>query len=100
MTGNVKGFVSLVRQMNPDIIVTHCFLHREVLVAKTVGPELKSVLDTVVKIVNYIKMRPLRCRKFVKLCDSMEADHVTLIHCSIQTYDGCLGEKCYLDSTR
>jgi len=34
MTGNIKGFVSLVRQMNSEIMITHCFLHREALVAK------------------------------------------------------------------
>ncbi|XP_051778559.1 zinc finger BED domain-containing protein 5-like [Erpetoichthys calabaricus] len=79
MTGNVKGFVSLAQQQNPNIIVTHCFLHREALVAKTIGRELKSVLDMVVKIVNYMKMRPLKCRQFAKVCESVEADHVTLI---------------------
>lgn len=32
-----------------------------------------------VKIVNYIKMRPLKCRQFAKLCADMKADHSTLI---------------------
>lgn len=79
MTGNVKGFVALVRQTNPDIVATHCFIHREALVAKTVREDLKLVLDMMVKIVNYMKMRPLKCHLFAKLCQSMEADHITLI---------------------
>ena len=33
----------------------------------------------VVKIVNYIKMRPLKCRLFTKLCVSMETKDYTLI---------------------
>ena len=32
-----------------------------------------------VRIVNYIKMRPLKCRQFARLCECMEADHSTLI---------------------
>ena len=41
--------------------------------------KLKSVLDMVVKIVNYIKMRPLKRRLFTKLCAGMEAEHSSLI---------------------
>ena len=41
--------------------------------------ELKSVLDMVVKIVNYIKMRPLQRQLFTKLCAGMEAEHSSLI---------------------
>eukprot|EP00106_Octopus_bimaculoides_P008734 XP_014776176.1 PREDICTED: zinc finger BED domain-containing protein 5-like [Octopus bimaculoides] len=77
MTGCLKGFVPIAQKQNPNIIHTHCFIHREVPVAKTLEPELKSAL--VVKIVNYIKMRPLKCRQFAKLCVGMEANHSTLI---------------------
>ena len=79
MTGCLKGFVSIAQKQNPNIIHTHCFIHREALVAKTLGTELKSVLDMVVKIVNYIKMRPLKRRLFTKICAGMEAEHSTLI---------------------
>ena len=51
------------------------FYYREALVAKTLGPELKSALGIVGKIVNYIKMRPLKRPLFAKLCESMEADY-------------------------
>ncbi|XP_014775934.1 protein FAM200A [Octopus bimaculoides] len=80
MAGCLKSFVPIAQKQNPNIIHTHCFIHREALVAKTLGPELKSALDMVVKIVNYIKMRPLKCRQFAKFCVGMEADHSTLIH--------------------
>ena len=33
----------------------------------------------VVRIVDYIKMRPHKCRKFAKLGEGMETDHYTLI---------------------
>ncbi|XP_076352668.1 zinc finger BED domain-containing protein 5-like [Tachypleus tridentatus] len=79
MIASVKGFVTLVKQSQPNIFITHCFLHREALVAKAIGPELKEVLDMVVKMVNYLKSRPVKCRQFTKLCESMDAEHVTLL---------------------
>ena len=79
MTGCLKGFVLIAQKQNSNIIHTHCFIHREALIAKTLGTELNSVLNMVVKIVNYIKMRPLKRRLFTKFCVSMEAQHHTLI---------------------
>ena len=79
MIGCLKGFVPIAQKQNANIVHTHCFIHREALVAKTLGTELKSELDMVVKIVNYIKMRPLKRRLFTKLCADMEAEHSTLI---------------------
>ncbi|XP_003381619.1 zinc finger protein [Trichinella spiralis] len=35
MVGSTRGFVSLVKQENPDIVSTHYFLHREVLISKS-----------------------------------------------------------------
>jgi hypothetical protein len=79
MTGSVKGFVSLVKQKNPNLMTTHCFIHREALVAKTLKEELKLVLDQVVKMVNFIKSRPLKSRLFKQLCIAMESKHLCLI---------------------
>ena len=64
MVGSVKGFVSLAKKENPHLITTHCFLHRENLIAKTLGQELKLVLESVVKMVNFIKSRPKQTRLF------------------------------------
>jgi hypothetical protein len=40
VVGFLRGFASLVKQENPDI-TTHCFIHREVLVSKTLGDEMQ-----------------------------------------------------------
>ena len=60
MTGCLKGFVFIAQKQNSTIIHTHCFIHREALVAKTFTTALNSVLDMVAKLFNYIKMRPLQ----------------------------------------
>ena len=75
----MKGFVTLAKNVNDDIITTHCFLHREALVAKTLPPELKNVLDQVVKMINFIKSRPRLSRLLSKLCRDMDSDYLILL---------------------
>ncbi|UYV72327.1 hypothetical protein LAZ67_9002655 [Cordylochernes scorpioides] len=79
MTGHLKGFVALVRELSGDILVTHCFLHREALVTRYLPSELKIVLEQCVKMINYIKSRPLKSRLFTKLCQAMEAKYESLL---------------------
>jgi len=71
MVGHTKGFLSRVKERNPDLIVTHCFLHRETLFAKTLPAELVPALDDVVRIVNFVKTRPLKIHIFASLCEAM-----------------------------
>ncbi|KII73381.1 hypothetical protein RF11_09097 [Thelohanellus kitauei] len=75
---------------NPNIF-SHRFLLGKELVTKTISPELKTVLDFVVNIINYMKMRPLKRRQFAKQYESMIANHVMFN--SIQIYDGCHEEN-------
>ncbi|XP_022160762.1 zinc finger BED domain-containing protein 5-like [Myzus persicae] len=79
MTGSIKGFISLVKKKNSNIIFTHCFLHREALVAKSLVSDLQNILDQVVKVINFIKSRPLKSRLFEKICEEMDADYSRLI---------------------
>ncbi|GFT10364.1 SCAN domain-containing protein 3 [Trichonephila clavipes] len=78
-TGHLKGFVAHVKELNEDILVTHCFLHREAFVTKFLPSDLKIVLEQCVKMVNYIKSRPLKSRLFSKLCQDMEAKYESLL---------------------
>ena len=64
MMEKIKGFVSKVEQTNPDVQITRCFLHREALIAKTLPNELEEVLDSAVKLLNFVKTSPLKSRLF------------------------------------
>jgi hypothetical protein len=79
MTGRLKGFVSRVKQDFSNVGSTHCFIHREALVAKTIPAELKSVLDSVVKMVNYVKSRALMTRLLKQMCQEAGSRHDTLV---------------------
>jgi hypothetical protein len=79
MTGSIKGFISLVKKKNSKIIFTHCFLHRGALVAKSLVSDLQNIIDQVVKVINFIKSRPLKSRLFEQICDEMDADYSRLI---------------------
>ncbi len=78
MVGSVQGFVSCVKK-KPEVITTHCFLHQEDLVSKTIGDNLKQVLDTTVNMVTFIKQCPLKSHMFARLCENMQKDQVTLL---------------------
>ena len=80
MVGSLKGFTALVKErQNPNIITTHCFPHREALVTKTLGDELKEVLNQVTEMVSFIKRRPLKCRLFEQICIGMDSQHKRLL---------------------
>ena len=79
MIGSIKGFVSLVKKVNSEIITTHGFLYRGVLIGKTLNSDLTQVLKEVIEMVNYIKARPLKSRLFTKLCKEMKANYENLL---------------------
>ena len=74
-----KGFLARVLQVVPRINFTHCIIHRENLASNTLDPDLKSVLDAEIKIVNFIKSIPLQTRLFITLCDEMGSHHKSLL---------------------
>lgn len=69
----------MVHGQCPNASWTHCSLHREALVCKTMAEDLKNVLNTAVKIVNFIKSKPLQSRLFKKLCKEMGSLHKSLL---------------------
>jgi hypothetical protein len=73
VSGSLKGFITVVKQKNPGIVFTRCFLHTEALISKSVVHKVQKLLNETIKMVNYIKSRSLEWRLFSALCSAMEA---------------------------
>lgn len=79
MCGKNSSVITRMLEVSPNASWTHCNIHREVLVSKNLADNLKIVLNTSVKIVNFIKTRPLQSRLFEKLCEEMGSYHKSLL---------------------
>ena len=79
MTGKHSGLVAKMKQVAPNIIGTHCMIHREMLASKNISAELNQVLTTAVKTVNFIKSSALNSRLFETLCEDTGSHHKTLL---------------------
>uniref|UniRef100_A0A671RCV7 DUF4371 domain-containing protein n=1 Tax=Sinocyclocheilus anshuiensis TaxID=1608454 RepID=A0A671RCV7_9TELE len=75
MLGRHSGVVKRVRDVAPRLTRVHCCIHREALAAKRMPMDLKTVLDNAVRMVNYIKSRPLQAHLFSLLCEEMGSEH-------------------------
>ncbi|CAG2065571.1 unnamed protein product, partial [Timema podura] len=55
-TERFKGLIARLKQESLNVGSIHCLIHRESLVVKTLPAKLKSVSDTVIKMVNYTRV--------------------------------------------
>lgn len=76
ITGCCGDVFVKIREVAPQ--VTHCSLHREALATKATI-ELNNVLDQSVKVVNFIKCRPLNSRFLTILCNETGSNHNKLL---------------------
>lgn len=80
ITGKNSGLMKILKdRLIPRAEWTHCFLHRHALVAKNMPENLNQILCEAVKMVNFIKSRPLQNRLFAKLCDEMGENKKSLL---------------------
>uniref|UniRef100_A0A8C1P216 DUF4371 domain-containing protein n=1 Tax=Cyprinus carpio TaxID=7962 RepID=A0A8C1P216_CYPCA len=79
MTGKHTGLIAHIRRVCPSISWLHCSIHREALAAKNMPADLLAVLNDAVKLVNFIKARPLNSRIFTLLCNEMGSEHKSLL---------------------
>ena len=54
-------------------------IHRYALASKTQPASLQEVLESVIKIVNYVKTQALNTRLYKELCKYMNTDHEVLL---------------------
>ena len=69
-------FQTLVKEKFPGDAGTHCTIHRQALMAKTLPDQLKNVLDNVFKL---LKVNPLNSRLFAELRKESDYKFVTLL---------------------
>ncbi|XP_049919796.1 SCAN domain-containing protein 3-like [Epinephelus moara] len=79
MTGRLSGLTTRIKEVAPECESTHCFIHREMLASQKMSPELHSVLNDVIKVINLIKAHALNSRLFEQLCEEMDAEHKRLL---------------------
>ena len=75
MIGHGSGFVAQIKQVASHIQSNHCAIHKYALACKTLPLELKSVLDSVVRAVNFICGRVVNSRLFKAFCDDLGKEH-------------------------
>ncbi|KAL4123079.1 hypothetical protein QTP88_015312 [Uroleucon formosanum] len=79
MAGATAGAIAKIKEKSNETTSSHCILHRHALAMKNIPLCLKNVLDEAIKIVNFIKSRPLKSRLFKILCDDLGSIHNTLL---------------------
>lgn len=77
----LKGswLMPLIRSKHQEVHWNHCVIHREALASKNISPVLHDVLNDSIKVINFIKSRPLNARLFHRLCEDMGAEHTQLL---------------------
>ena len=68
--GYRSGFVAQMKQVALHIVSNHSAIHKYALDGKTLPLELKSVLDSVVKAVTFIRGRAMNYRSFKAFCNN------------------------------
>ncbi|XP_076372831.1 protein FAM200A-like [Tachypleus tridentatus] len=58
MSGCYGGLQALKRSKALEALWIHCIIHREALASKYLSPSLNLILESVLKVVNLIKIRP------------------------------------------
>lgn len=76
MSGYKTGLLVRVKEVAPHVKWTLCCIHGEALFAKRLSEHMKTTLEEVVQIVNFIKSRPLQSRLFEVLCKVTGSDHI------------------------
>lgn len=79
MIGRKSGFIELAKKKNPEIIGSHCIIHRQALACQTLPESLNIALNLAVKVVNHVKSSALNTRLFRALCQELNSDQETLL---------------------
>ena len=73
--GHRSDVVALMKHVAPHMLSNRCAIYEYALACKTLPLELKSVLDSVVKAVKFIRGRAVNSRLFKAFCDDLGKEH-------------------------
>uniref|UniRef100_A0A8C1QSJ5 DUF4371 domain-containing protein n=1 Tax=Cyprinus carpio TaxID=7962 RepID=A0A8C1QSJ5_CYPCA len=79
MTGKHKGLIAEMRKISPDLLAFHYIVHQQALCSKLVDGYFVEVMNTVVKVVNFIRVRPIMHHRFIVLLDELDSAYGDLI---------------------
>jgi len=80
-----SGIQTLMKEVAPFALFSHCIIHRYALEVKTLPPDLLDTFTQVVKIVNYIRSSATNTRVFKDLCNELGGNFdVLLFHTEVQ----------------
>nr|XP_047141519.1 zinc finger BED domain-containing protein 5-like [Hydra vulgaris] len=79
MMGCKSELQTRVKEIAPNVVGVHCFIHRQALATKTLPGSLKTVFNQLIKLVNYIKSSAFNTRLFTKFCSDLNAEHNKLL---------------------
>ncbi|KII74465.1 hypothetical protein RF11_15418 [Thelohanellus kitauei] len=87
MTDGTSGLVERIKIVAPHIVSTNCMIHREALAVKGMNEDLADAFSPFIKIVNFIKARPLKSTFILKTCSSKWKPNI-IICCYTQKSSG------------
>uniref|UniRef100_A0A5S6Q3Q7 DUF4371 domain-containing protein n=1 Tax=Trichuris muris TaxID=70415 RepID=A0A5S6Q3Q7_TRIMR len=79
MVGRHRGFVAHLKRSVSELLVVHCVIHRQQLVAKHLSDRLHRSLGFVITAVNKIRSSPLNDRLFAQLCEKNDDEFCRLL---------------------
>lgn len=84
MLGIRSGFQTLMEEVTPFALFSHCIIHRYALAMKTLPPDLMDTFTHVVKIVNYIRSSATNKRIFKDSCNELGGKFDVLFHTEVR----------------
>ena len=85
ISGCYGGLQALVRSKASEALWTHRIIHREGLESKHLSPARNLIVESVLKVENFIVTRPQKARSLKHPCEDMESDHSSLLcNCNSQ----------------
>uniref|UniRef100_A0A8C4QEF0 DUF4371 domain-containing protein n=1 Tax=Eptatretus burgeri TaxID=7764 RepID=A0A8C4QEF0_EPTBU len=79
MLGVRQGFTARVKQVNPNVRIFHCLLHRKNPAVQHLSLDLSAVMQEVVAIVNFVKASAVNSRLFEKMCVDFRSEFQHLL---------------------